>query len=81
MTLDSDEIQDHRKEEESRGKRPIDISARRRRFILLKKFKEALQENDVEAFKEAIIHDLGQLPGTPAYNQSLKTWYELHGSS
>jgi hypothetical protein len=81
MALDPDDVKNHRREQERRGKRPIDISAKRRRLILLKKFKEALEANDVEAFKEAIIHDLGQLPGTPAYNQSLKTWYEFHGTS
>ena len=61
-----DDIEDVRKEEEGRGKRPIDIGARRRRAILQKKFKEALEANDVELFKEAIINDLGQLPGRPS---------------
>ena len=76
-----DEIDDVRKEEQSRGKRPVDISARKRRFALLRKFKEALESNDVELFKEALIHDLGQLPGTPEYNESLKIWHSRHGSS
>ena len=81
MTLDSDEIQDHIQEEKSRGKRPVNISAKRRRLLLLKKFREALLNNDVEQFKEAIIHDLGQLPGTPEYQNSLKIWNKYHGSS
>jgi hypothetical protein len=81
MALDSDEIQDERKQEQRRGKRPLNIAAKKRRLILLKKFKEALEHNDIEAFKEAIIHDLGQLPGTPEYLRSLKIWYQHHGAS
>jgi hypothetical protein len=42
MALDPEDVKDHRREQERRGKRPIDISAKRRRLILLKKFKEAL---------------------------------------
>ncbi|HXY26169.1 MAG TPA: hypothetical protein VEI73_16075 [Candidatus Acidoferrum sp.] len=68
-----------RSEEERRGKKPIDIAARRRRFILLQKFREALKNNDEEQFKEAIIHVLGQLPGTPEYEQSMKIWRSFHG--
>lgn len=49
--------------------------------ILLKKFKEALESNDMELFEEAIIHDLGQLPGTPEYRDSLKIWHARHGRS
>ena len=81
MSIDSEEIQNHRKEQEARGRRPIDVSAKKRRMILLKKFKEALEHNDVEEFKEAIIHDLGQLPGTPEYRNSPKIWYRHHGAS
>ncbi len=76
-----DDIRDVRKEEEGRGRRPVDIPARKRRLALLRKFKEALESNDVELFKEALIHDLGQLPGTPEYKKSLKIWYARHGSS
>lgn len=79
MASEHDEIDDVRKQEEGRGKRPIDIAARRRRAILQRKFKEALENNDVELFKEAIISDLGQLPGSPEYERSLKVWYAWHG--
>lgn len=81
MTSDREDIDDVRKQEEGRGKRPIDIAARRRRAILQRKFKEALENNDVELFKEAIMNDLGQMPGTPEHERSLKVWYALHDRS
>jgi len=79
MASEDDEIQEVRAEDERRGKRPIDIAARRRRFILERKFKEALESNDVELFKEAIINDLGWIPGAPEYERALKTWHAHHG--
>lgn len=81
MVSDEDEIQEVRAGDERRGKRPIDIAARRRRLVLQRKFKEALESNDVELFKEAIISDLGWTPGTPEYERALKTWYSRHGRS
>jgi hypothetical protein len=81
MTSADEEIQKARIEEERRSKRPIDFEAKKRLNTLLRKFREALEANDVEAFKEAIIHDLGLLPGTPEYRKSLKAWYDHHGRS
>jgi hypothetical protein len=81
MASEDDEIQEVRAGDERRGKRPIDIAARRRRLVLQRKFKEALESNDVELFKEAIISDLGWMPGTPEYECALKTWYSHHGRS
>lgn len=81
MTSDENEIREVRTEHERRSKRPVDVAAKRRRTEILKKFKEALESGDVEKFKEAIIRDLGQKPGTPEYAQSLKIWDEFHGSS
>lgn len=81
MTSDEDEIQDVRAEEGRRGRRPIDFLAQKRRSRILKKFREALQSDDIEKFKEAIIRDLGQQPGTHEYEQSLKIWDEFHGPS
>ena len=75
---DDQEIQNVRKQEEQRGKKhPADISALRRRKILQKKFKEALESNDEAAFVQAIVNDLGQLPGSPEYEKSLKIWREF----
>jgi len=79
MPYEEDEIDESRRGEERRGKRPIDIVQRRRALVLLRKFQEALKGNDVELFKEAIINDLGWMPGTPEYDRALKIWYEQHG--
>lgn len=81
MVSDEDEIREVRDGEERRGKRPVDLAAQRRRAHLLRKFREALQSDDIEKFKEAIIRELGQRPGTPEYERSLKIWYEFHGVS
>jgi hypothetical protein len=77
---DDQEIKDVREEELQRGKRhPASISEMRRRTILRRKFKEALQSNDEAAFIEAIVNDLGQLPASPEYESSLKIWREFRG--
>jgi hypothetical protein len=77
---DDQEIQDIRKQEEQRGKkRPADISPLRRRMILQKEFKEALESNDEAAFIQAIVNDLAQLAGSPEYEKSLKIWREFRG--
>jgi hypothetical protein len=76
-----DDIDEVRKLDERRGKRPIDIAAKKRRLILQRKFTEALESNNVELFSEALIHDLGQLPGTPEYAQSMKVWKRFQGRS
>jgi hypothetical protein len=77
---DDQEIDDIRDEEIQRGKkRPVNVSELRRRAILRKKFREALQSNDEAAFIEAIVSDLGQLPGTEEYEKSLKIWREFRG--
>lgn len=81
MKSDDPEIEAVRAEEERRGKRPIDAPALKRRFILRQKFKEALESNDVERFKAAIINVLGQMPGTPEYENSLRIWREFHCAS
>jgi hypothetical protein len=67
MMSDDQEIEDVRDEELQRGKRhPASVSEIRRRAILRKKFKEALQNDNEAAFIEAIVNDLGQLPGSPS---------------
>ena len=43
MPLDDDDIRQVRSQEERRGKRPIDIAAQKRKQVLLRKFREALQ--------------------------------------
>jgi len=75
------EIQDVRSEEMSRGKRPIDIAARRRRLLLRKKFTEAVQGKNEEEFRAALSRDLGQKPGSPEFEASMKAWRENHGKA
>ena len=74
-----DDLKEVRAAEGQRGRRPIDIEAHRLRLRLLKVFREALKLNDEELFKETIIHELGQLPGSPDYQHSLQAWRSLHG--
>jgi hypothetical protein len=81
MISEEDDIREVRAEEQRRGKRPANIAANRRRVELLKKFREALESDDIEKFKDAIKRDLGQMPGTPEYARSLKIWDDFHASS
>lgn len=74
MTSKDEEIQDIRAQEGRRGKRPIDIGELRRRRELERKMREFLENGDREAFIDAIVNDLGQLPGTSAYENSMKIW-------
>jgi hypothetical protein len=74
-----DDLKDVLAQEGRRGRRPVDIEAHRLRLRLLKAFREALKLNDEELFKETLIHELGQLPGSPEYQHSLKAWRALHG--
>ncbi len=76
---ESDDIQAVRREEQQRGKRPIDVAARRRALLIRKKLDEALRAGNEQQFEEMLIHDLGQTPGTPAYIRSWKAWKEYHG--
>ena len=73
-----DEIHEVRDEEQRRGKRPIDIAARRRRLLLRKKFLEALQSANEDQFREALIRDLGQTPGSSEFANSMRAWREYH---
>lgn len=74
MTSNEDEIEEIRSEESRRSKRPVDVQALRRRRILERKFMEALESGNEDAFIEALIHDLGQLPGTVEYESSMRVW-------
>jgi hypothetical protein len=79
MASERDEIEEVRESEQRRGKRPIDIATHRQKQILLTKFREALRSQDEETFKEAIINELGQLPGSSEYANSMKIWREFRG--
>ena len=81
MIADESDLDDIRIEESRRSKRPINIGERRKRQQLLRDFRIALERNDIEYFKRAIIDVLGQKPGTPEFEKSLKIWYEFRGES
>ena len=73
-----DDLRDVMRQETGRGRRPIDVEAHKLRLRLLKVFREALKLNDLDLFKEALIHELGQQPGSPEFRRSLTAWYSLH---
>jgi hypothetical protein len=79
MSSDEEQIGKVREQETRRGKRPTDIAAQERRQTLLRKFREALRSQDEAAFQEAIVNELGQLPGTAEYENSMKIWREFRG--
>jgi hypothetical protein len=76
---EDDDIQVVRSEEERRGKRPVDIAAKRRALLIRKKFYEVLRSGNEQQFEEMLTHDLGQIPGSAAYIQSWKAWKSYHG--
>lgn len=79
--IDDDDLEDVRREEGHRGRRPVDIAARRRHLKLLNGFRITLQNGDEETFKELLIHEIGLLPGTQEYKDALKKWRSLRGTS
>ena len=79
MISDESEIKDVRLQDSRRSRRPIDLGELRKRQQLLREFQIALEQNDIEYFKRAITDVLGQKPGTPAFEKSLKIWYAFRG--
>jgi ribosomal protein S7 len=79
MPTDDDQIREIHEQETRRGRRPVDIAAQKRRRVLLQKFRAALQSRDEATFREAIINELGQLPGTLEFATSMKIWREFRG--
>ncbi len=74
-----DDIDEVRAEEERRGKKPIDLAEKKRKLLLRKKFREAIQSGNEEQFRQMLIDDLGQAPGSPEHEASLKAWKAYHG--
>jgi len=74
-----DDIEKVRAEEERRGKRPLDLEAKRRALLIRKKFYEAIRSGNRKQFEEMLIHDLGQTPGSEAHVRSWNAWKEYHG--
>ncbi len=79
MTLEDDEIQAAREEEERRGRRPKHRTSPSQRQRIQAKMRQALREGNEALFIEAII-ELGQTPGSLEYEQSLKAWRAFSGS-
>jgi hypothetical protein len=71
---EDDDLKDVLAEEGRRGRRPIDIEARRRHNRLRKAVEETVREHDEETFKELIVHEIGLTPGSPEYDRALKEW-------
>jgi hypothetical protein len=79
---DDDDLKNLMAEEKQRGrKRPIDIAARQIRMKLLNGFRITLRTGDEAGFAELIINELGWQPGTKEYDEALKKWRALRGSS
>ena len=76
---DPEDLQDVIREEESRGRRPIDTDAVRRRKVLLKDFRELLRMDRREDFEEAIL-DLGIERGSPSFEGAFQIWNETRRS-
>lgn len=69
-------------EEKQRGrKRPIDIATRQRRMKLLNGFRITLKSGDEDAFVKLLTDEIGLLLGTKEYNDALRKWRALRGTS
>jgi len=75
MTYKDDEIQKERSEQEKRGKRPIDIGARKRHLALLRSYELLLNTcaNERE-FSDRIISELQIVYGSPQYVAALEVF-------
>jgi uncharacterized protein (UPF0335 family) len=69
----ADDIDDVMKEEKSRGKRPVDTKALRRKQELLRKFRDALTLRTERDFVEA-IRELGFADDPEKLREALKIW-------
>jgi hypothetical protein len=78
---EDEKIREIREEEERRGRRPIDVEAKRKRERVLRGFREALLRNDPAVFEEIIVHDLGLEPGSPEYENAWREWRKRRGGS
>ncbi len=74
-----DELKDVMKEEGSRGRRPVDATARRRHSRLLKEFRELLANCANETDFRKAIEGLGLKPGTSQYVDALQAYRDYRG--
>ncbi len=78
MKEKEDDLGDVISQESQRGRRRVDIAERKRRSELKKKFAEIVRGGDEDQFRRALVHVLGQLPGSPQYERSVRAWREFH---
>ena len=69
--VEEEDIRDVRREEESRGRRPVDIKARRQTARLRADLHKALKAGDERAFLK-ILREAGLKDGTPEFVEALK---------
>ena len=67
------DLEDVMREEKSRGRRPIDLQARRKRVEKLKDFRDLLSLATEDEFRKA-MHDLGLTDGSPRFLEALRIW-------
>ncbi len=70
---ENDDIRDVMKAEQSRGRRPIDIDARREREEMLKVLRELLNEGDEAGFMQA-MRAYGWGDDSAEFQRALKIW-------
>ena len=70
---EDDDIRDVMKAEQSRGRRPIDIHARRERDEVRKLLKELLKAGDEEGFMQA-MRAYGWNDDSVEFQRALKIW-------
>lgn len=71
----SDDLDDVMREERARGRRRVDIEARRERARVVKAMREHLSLPTEEEFLEA-MRRVGLEDGSPALEQALQAWHE-----
>ncbi len=76
---DPEDVHDIIQEEQSRGRRPIDTDARRRRAMLRRDFRELLRIDRRVDFEEAIL-DLGIERGSQLFEDAVQVWNFRHKS-
>jgi hypothetical protein len=72
---EEEDLDDVMKEERSRGRRPIDMKARRERQRLLRDLRRLLKTGDERAFMEA-MRGAGLKDGSPEFLEAWRVWRE-----
>lgn len=73
MDEERSDFEDVLSEERSRGRRPVDATARRRRRELVKEISRTIREGDEGEFLR-IVRALGLKEGSPEFENVLRLW-------